>query len=84
MKEMLTAEFPDVKVIKSRPRHPQTNGLIERGNGALESRIMAWKLETKREDWAYALPMIIFWRNAEHSRTINTTHPFCYVLWQKS
>ncbi len=73
MRDMLEDEFPEVQSIKSRPRHPQTNGLIECANGALEARILAWKLETGRSDWAWALPMIVRWRNGEVSRTINTS-----------
>ncbi len=35
LKALLTNEFPSVKTIASRPRHPETNGLIERANGVL-------------------------------------------------
>ncbi|XP_065313765.1 uncharacterized protein LOC135923113 [Gordionus sp. m RMFG-2023] len=68
-------DFPGVIFAHSRPRHPETNGLIERANGTLESRISGYMLETKKYDWATALPKIVFNINLGFSRTIKNT-PF--------
>lgn len=75
MKSMLSTKFPAVRLAMSRARHPQTNGLIERANKVLEERICAWKLETGRTDWSYALDKLVAQRNNEYTRTTRTT-PF--------
>ncbi|CAK9302236.1 unnamed protein product [Gordionus sp. m RMFG-2023] len=75
VESMLKDDFPGVIFAHSRPRHPETNGLIERANGTLESRISGYMLETKKYDWATALPKIVFNINLGFSRTIKNT-PF--------
>ena len=72
VQDMLQNEFPNVTTIKSRPRNPQQNGLIEREHSVLEERIMAWKAETGRNDWSSVLSEIIYRRNQEFTRTLGT------------
>ena len=37
----LTKIWPSLKLIKGRPRHPQSQGMVEKGNDILEKRIGA-------------------------------------------
>lgn len=39
MRHMLRTEFPDVEHIFGRPRHPQSQGLVEQANGVANDRI---------------------------------------------
>ena len=38
--------WPSVKIINGRPRHPQSQGLVERANGLLQQKLGKWKENT--------------------------------------
>ncbi|CAG8459887.1 5633_t:CDS:1, partial [Dentiscutata heterogama] len=42
----LMALWPSVKIINGRPRHPQSQGLVERANGILEQKLGKWRETT--------------------------------------
>ncbi|CAG8667591.1 4841_t:CDS:1, partial [Diversispora eburnea] len=42
--------WPSVTIINGRPRHPQSQELIERANGILEQKLGKWKEDTGRSD----------------------------------
>ncbi|CAF2910323.1 unnamed protein product, partial [Rotaria sp. Silwood2] len=44
--------WPDLIIINGRPRHPQTQGLVERGNQTLESALGKWMESNNRKDWS--------------------------------
>lgn len=80
LREMLQAEFPNVQHRFITPRHPESDGLIERHNQVLEQRIGSWLQENRRDDgWATALPSIIFNINTSYTRTIKST-PFQFMF----
>jgi hypothetical protein len=62
-----------IKIIHSRPRHPQTQGLVEQGNGTVENRLSKWMQQRKRIDWASALPHIALSINATRHEAIKVT-----------
>jgi len=72
----LVNDWPgDCKIIHSRPRHPQTNGLVEQSNGTVKTMLCAMmnqigldKEESK--DWPSLLPRVMFNMNTQrHSAT---------------
>lgn len=50
-------------MINGRPRHPQSQGLVEKGNGFVKHKIANWKKQNNRTDWENSLKYI--------ARTIN-------------
>jgi transposase InsO family protein len=40
-----------VKIINGRPRTPQTQGLVEQGNGTVKDRLRKWKSDNGSSDW---------------------------------
>ena len=54
----LTALYPKTVIINGRPRHPQSQGLVEKGNDILEMKLSAWLEDNRREDWSFGLPMV--------------------------
>lgn len=75
LQALLKPEFPHTRIVRTKPRHTQANGLIERASVELESRVLAWKMETRREDWSWALPQLCSAKNNEHTRMTGRT-PF--------
>jgi hypothetical protein len=85
----LTDIWPGLKIIHGRPRHPQSQGLVERGNGILEKKIGIW-METKNDQsWTTALNYIIYTMNNSVCRATNKTpyqivfgmQPRCDDIW---
>jgi len=59
-----------IPVVHSKPRTPQTNGLIEQANGVRKSKILTWMTEMESTEWCLALPEAMLSMNRQvHSTT---------------
>ena len=60
-----------IKVLNGRPRHPQTQGLVEKHNSTLKQKLQAWIQDSGGcRHWAQALPEIVLSMNHQiHSTT---------------
>lgn len=45
-------------VIRSRPRHPQSNGCIERGNGTMKKMLQSLMAEEQTREWVKFIPRV--------------------------
>jgi len=61
--------WPNLKIIHGRPRHPQSQGMIERANGIMERKIARWMETHKQSNWTSILGRIVYTMNCEVSRT---------------
>jgi len=50
--------YPKTMIINGRPRHPQSQGMVEKGNDILETKLSAWLEDNKRNDWSFGLQMV--------------------------
>ena len=79
MYSLLTKWNQDVTFVNGRPRHSQSQGLIERGNREVEKEIAAMKHERgfgsagTSFPWASWLPEIMFALNIQMHETIKET-----------
>ena len=65
----LTKLWPNLKIIHGRPRHPQSQGSIERANGDIQNILGSWIRTNNSTAWASALPYVQFIKNSKiHSR----------------
>lgn len=48
----LVAMWPHCRIVHGRPRHPQTQGSVERANGDIENSLRAWMLENSSTNWS--------------------------------
>ena len=55
------------KTVHGRPRHPQSQGLVEQSNGTMEKMIAAMIAQFKDNDWVNYLPKIMFNMNTQRS-----------------
>ena len=62
---IILIKFHGIQLINGRPRHPQTQGLIEQANAVLKSKLAAWKAERNSTQWHKALPTIVLAMNAQ-------------------
>jgi hypothetical protein len=56
----LQINWPDLKIINGRPRHPQSQGLVERSNAVVQHMLGKWLETNKSSDWPTALGIIAF------------------------
>jgi uncharacterized protein YhjY with autotransporter beta-barrel domain len=67
------------KIVHDRPRHPQSQGLIEQGNSTLERMLDSFILQTNDKNWVNHLPSIMFILNTHTSSATKFT-PFTIVF----
>ena len=49
---MLYRYFPSSHIVRGRPRHPQSQGAVERGNGPFKDALQKWRQEHPNDSWA--------------------------------
>jgi hypothetical protein len=74
--------WPSVKIINGRPRHPQSQGLVERGNGILQQKLGKWMENSGRKDWSYGLRLVVLSMNNSICRSHKKT-PYELVYGDK-
>src|SRR2546429_5042997 len=74
--------WPTVKIINGRPRHPQSQGLVERTNGILQQKLGKWMEDTKRHDWSVGLRSVVLSMNHSYCRSHKKT-PYELVYGDK-
>ena len=67
MKDLL--EVFGTKQKNSRPRHPKTNGQIERFNGTLKRKLREHLKKEPNAPWAHLVPIVV----AEYNNTYHST-----------
>lgn len=65
--------WPDMKLINGRPRYPQSQGLVERGNQTLENKLASWMKTNNTTQWHIGLPIVVYQMNTSFSNAINCT-----------
>ena len=71
--------WPATKIINGRPRHPQSQGLVERGNSVLKTKLGKWMEDNNRNDWSFGLKIVIYGMNTSVSRPTKST-PYCLAF----
>jgi transposase InsO family protein len=63
----LKSLWPDLKFVHGRPRHPQSQGSVERANGDVKEMFATWLSENNTTQWSERLRFI----DKEHKNKIN-------------
>jgi len=67
--EMIHAHFPWIHVVNGRPRHPQSQGMIERSHGPFKKALRQLLKEYDTEDW---VPHIYSAQSAVNNRAMKS------------
>lgn len=62
--------WPDCVIVHGRPRHPQSQGSVERSNQDIENMLRAWMKDNKTKKWSIGLQFVQFQKNSSHHRVI--------------
>lgn len=62
--------WPDCVIVHGRPRHPQSQGSIERSNQDIGNMLRAWMKDNNTKKWSIGLQFVQFQKNSSHHRVI--------------
>jgi len=57
--------WTDLLIIHGRPRHPRSQGCIERANGDLEIKLGKW-IQDNQKGWSSGLPLVVYGVNTSN------------------
>ena len=79
--DLLAKYWPHCKLIHSRPRHPQSQGSIERANGDVMNMLRSWlgSDNNSSSSWVKGLKFVQLQKNNSYNRSINCS-PFKAVF----
>jgi hypothetical protein len=63
--------WPELKIVRGKPRHSQSQGSIERANQDVHSMLITWTQTNKTSHWAEGLQFIQFMKNQSCHQGIN-------------
>ncbi|XP_031334186.1 KRAB-A domain-containing protein 2-like [Photinus pyralis] len=66
----LKTMWPECLLVHGRPRHPQSQGSIERANKDVEDMIRAWMHDNNSKKWSIGLQFLQWQKNISFHRTI--------------
>ena len=58
--------WPDLTIVHGKPRHPQSQGSVERANGDIKDMLVAWMSENNTQDWTIWIKFVQFQKNTAH------------------
>lgn len=62
--------WPECKIIHGSPRHPQTQGSVERSNQDVENMLRCWMQDNKCTKWSVGCYFVQYYKNCSHHRII--------------
>ena len=74
--------FPGLVILNGRPRHPESQGLVERGNATLCNILGKFMEDRRTTSWTACLLPVVFSMNTSLARGVNMT-PYEIVFGQK-
>ena len=76
MTEEIAKWIGDCELRYGRPRHPQSQGLVEKGNGSITAMLASMKASSDKPQqfkWSDNLPKVMFNMNTDYHSSIRTT-----------
>ena len=56
--------WPNLKLVHGKPRHPQSQGSVERANGDIKDMLVAWMADNDSQDWPTGIKFVQFQKNS--------------------
>jgi len=58
--------WPSLTMVHGKPRHPQSQGSVERANGDIKDMLVTWLADNNSQDWSVGIKFVQFQKNAAH------------------
>jgi hypothetical protein len=69
----LVSMWPSCKIVNGRPRHPASQGSVERANQDVENMLRSWLADNNSKKWSIGCYFVQFQKNSSFHRTIQRT-----------
>ena len=69
--EELKVIWPQLIIVHGKPRHPQSQGSVERANGDIKDMLCAWMHDNNTNDWSLGIKFVQLQKNTSHHAGIN-------------
>ena len=69
----LKSLWPQLVMVHGKPRHPQSQGSVERANSDIKDILVAWMRDNNTNDWTIGLKFTQQQKNCSHHSGINQT-----------
>ena len=56
--------WPKLTLVHGKPRHPQSQGSVERANGDIKDMLVAWMADNDSQDWPTGIKFVQFQKNS--------------------
>ncbi|KAI6660088.1 KRAB-A domain-containing protein 2-like [Oopsacas minuta] len=66
----LSTLWPELFLVNGRPRHPQSQGSVERSNGDMKTQLMAWMRDNNTSKWSYGIRFVQWSMNTSYHEAI--------------
>ena len=77
--EELKLLWPSLIMVHGKPRHPQSQGSVERANADIKDMLTAWLADNETTDWTVGLKFVQFYKNSSFHSGIKRT-PFAALF----
>ncbi|XP_066945369.1 KRAB-A domain-containing protein 2-like [Macrobrachium rosenbergii] len=71
--------WPSLIMVHGKPRHPQSQGSVERANADIKDMLTAWLADNETTDWTVGLKFVQFHKNSSFHSGIKRT-PFAALF----
>jgi IS30 family transposase len=72
--EELQIMWPELKLVHGRPRHPQSQGSVERSNGEVKKLLGTWIRQNKSLKWSIGIKFVQLQYNSTHNKGMCFVH----------
>ncbi|XP_068242301.1 uncharacterized protein [Palaemon carinicauda] len=62
----LRSMWPELSIVHGKPRHPQSQGSVERANGDIKDMLVAWMADNNSTDWGTGIKFVQFSKNSAY------------------
>jgi hypothetical protein len=69
----LKVMWPQLTMVHGKPRHPQSQGSVERANSDIKDILVAWMTDNNTQDWTVGLKFVQQQKNSAHHAGIKQT-----------
>ncbi|XP_068247605.1 KRAB-A domain-containing protein 2-like [Palaemon carinicauda] len=66
----LRSLWPELSIVHGKPRHPQSQGSVERANSDIKDMLVAWMADNNSTDWATGIKFVQFSKNSAYHAEI--------------
>ncbi|CAG2257584.1 SCAN domain-containing protein 3 [Mytilus edulis] len=63
--------WSELVIVLRRPRHPESQGSVERANADIKEMLISWMHDNDKRQWSEGLRFVQFQKNRSHHRVIN-------------